>query len=303
MGKCLFFVLFLFASCFSGFSQTSQTRTANYWYNIGTDRYVQWGAQYVADDDNSYAYTTRINKLERIYLIVQDFGFTIPADAVIENITARVRRFKSGLGQVKDCFVHLLTANNFDGWSPFGVEMAHVSDPWPQVETVAIYSQGGSGTDGIANLETHTTQPYQWTPALINNSAFGLYLLTNFPDKGFYYAYFDKVEITVEYSLPAVTSRRSPGATETKPLKESLVYPNPFTSKTNIQFTAAESGMAVVELYDINGAKVRTLFSGSVVQGQVYDVPVGEIQLRKGIFIYRIKNGKQKQSGPIIRLE
>jgi len=185
----------------------SQTRTANYFLNTlgnGTNlsNYVQWGAQYVAEDDNSYAYTGRINKLQRVYLILKDFDFTIPSDAVIENISVRVKRFKSGTGQVKDCFVHLLTGTPGLG-SHYGVEMANRIGQWPEVETEITYSQSGSGNNGILNSETQTTGPYQWTPALINHSLFGLYLLTDFPKKGgFYYVYFDKVEITVEYSIP-----------------------------------------------------------------------------------------------------
>jgi len=175
----------------------SQTKTANLWADWGTTReYVQWGAQYVAADDNSYAYTKRVNKLQRVYVILQDFGFTIPEDALIENIIVRVRKFKTGRGQMKDCFVHLLTDVGH-----YGLEMANKIDPWPVIETETTYSQSGSGPNGILDMEAGTTGPYQWTPALINNSSFGLYFLTNFPDKGFCYLYFDQVQITVEYSL------------------------------------------------------------------------------------------------------
>lgn len=185
----------------------SQTRTANYFHNTygnGTNLtdYVQWGAQYVAGDDNSYAYTAKINKLQRVYLILQDFRFEIPSNVIIESISVKIRRFKSGQGQVKDCFVHLRTTNLAGGLRDYGPEMANTISLWPTIETEASYSQTGTGNNGIVNSETHTIGPYQWTPALINHSSFGLYLLTDFPKKGFYYAYFDKVEITVEYSLP-----------------------------------------------------------------------------------------------------
>jgi hypothetical protein len=182
----------------------SQTRTANSWYNINNSLYVQWGSQYVAADDNSYAYTKKILKLQRVYLILQDFGFTIPSNAVIENITATVRRFKTGSSQVTDCLVHLLAPapDPNQSWIWYGVEMANPANLWPGTETEVSYSQSGSGDNGIDNPETHTTKPYQWTPALINNSAFGFYLLTNFPNRNFYYLYFDQVQITVEYSLP-----------------------------------------------------------------------------------------------------
>jgi hypothetical protein len=164
--------------------------------------YEQWGAQYVAADDNSYAYSKRLNSLQRVYLILQDFGFSIPSTAIIKDIIAQVRKFKKDRGQLKDCLVHLLTEDGFGGWLHYGVEMANVVDPWPATETLVIYAQNGSGNNGIKDMEQHTTQPYQWTPALINNSTFGLYFLTNFPSKGPCSVYFDEVQITVDYENP-----------------------------------------------------------------------------------------------------
>ena len=109
--------------------------------------------------------------------------------------------------------------------------------------------------------------------------------------------------ITVEYSLPEPITRKAHGKSEIKPLKAPIIYPNPFTTKTNIQFTAAESGNATVELYNITGAKMNTLFSGNVVEGQIYNVAAGDAQLPEGIYIYTISNGKQKYTGRIIKLE
>ena len=183
----------------------SQTRTSNSWFNVNNNMYERWGTQYVAADDNSYAYTKKIIKVQRVYLIVLDFRFTIPSNAVIENITATVKRFKSGGSQVKDCFVHLIAPYAdpiWEGWRPYGVEMANPANLWPATETELSYSQSGSGPNGIFNPETNTTMPYQWTPAMINNPSFGFYLLTNFPNQNSYQVYFDQVKITVQYSLP-----------------------------------------------------------------------------------------------------
>jgi hypothetical protein len=182
----------------------SQTRTANSWEPFTTNQYAQWGTQYVAADDNSYAFTKKVLKVQRVYLILHDFNFTIPSNAVIHNLTARVRRFKTGGSQVKDCFVHLLAPqpDPYKGWLPYGVEMANPANLWPGIETEVSYSQSGSGPNGIFDPENNITMPYQWTPFLINSPSFGFYLLTNFPDKNYYYAYFDQVQITVEYSLP-----------------------------------------------------------------------------------------------------
>lgn len=182
----------------------SQTRTANSWEPFTTNQYAQWGTQYVAVDDNSYAFTKKVLKVQRVYLILHDFDFTIPSNAVIHNITARIRRFKTGGSQVKDCFVHLLAPqpDPYEGWLPYGVEMANPANLWPGIETEVSYSQSGSGPNGIFDPENNITKPYQWTPTMINHPAFGFYLLTNFPDKNFYYAYFDQLQMTVEYSVP-----------------------------------------------------------------------------------------------------
>ena len=182
----------------------SQTRTSNSWFNVNNNMYERWGTQYVAADENSYAYSKKVLKIQRVYLILLDFRFTIPSNAVIENITATVKRFKTGGSQVKDCFVHLTAphAGPWEGWRPYGVEMANPANLWPATETEVSYSQSGSGPNGIFNPETNTTMPYEWTPAMVNHPSFGFYLLTNFPDKNSYQVYFDQVKITVEYSLP-----------------------------------------------------------------------------------------------------
>ena len=86
-------------------------------------------------------------------------------------------------------------------------------------------------------------------------------------------------------------------------LIQQLRDPNPFTTKANIQFTAAESGRAVVELYNIAGIKIRTLFSANVVEGEVYNTSFGDAFLPGGVYVYKISNGKQKHTGKLIKVE
>jgi hypothetical protein len=139
---------------------------------------------------------------------------------------------------------------------------------------------------------------------MVNAITFGV-RIDNYPPigKGSVQVCYDMVTVTVEYSQPATKVGRSSVAVEVKPLKEPIIYPNPFTTKSNIQFTAAESGNAVVELYNITGTKIRTLFSANVIQGQTYNVAAGDTRLPNGVYVYMIRNGNQKQTGKIIRME
>jgi len=232
-------------------------------------------------------------------LILQGFGFDIPGDATIQNINVRARRFKTGKGSIMEYFASLLREHpvNPGTFTLYGVRWA---DPnfFSTTETEGTYSQSGSGNNGGgSNL------PYQWTPAIINNPIFGLHFEVYAPIKGPVVLYYDLVEITVEYSQPVTISGRSSTTAEAKPLKAPIIYPNPFTTKTNIQFTASENGNATVELYNIAGIKIRTLFSASVVQGEVYNTSFGDALLANGVYVYTISNGKQKHTGKIIKLE
>lgn len=323
MKKHLLLLVLLTATCFFAFTQPPpQTKTATYLNNLslfrdvfGDQNYPKAVAEDLSTDDNIYGCTSKLvairdsaqsfrsNSVSSLSL--QGFGFTIPEDATIQNISVRIRRFKNGRPPVGDFILSLMQRYQevVDTPSHYGRFWTYLDDYpgkiYPDTEEEFTFSQSGSGNDGGFNHD----ETYQWTPAMVNHVRFGV-RIENFPPVGHgsVAICYDLVEVTVEYSQPPVAGRSS-FVTEAKPLKQPIVYPNPFTSRTNIQFTAAESGHTVVELYDINGAKVRTLFSGNVVRGQVYNVVVGDGQLSKGIYVYRISNGKQKQTGRIIKLE
>jgi hypothetical protein len=320
MKKHLLLLVLLSVTYFFAFTQTTPPRTATFLNNLNNFRQVFGNQSYpraiaadVAIDDDVYAYTkkltsstrTRRNDSSSSSLALQGFGFTIPEEATIENISVRVRRFKKGGPAIKDHFVSVMRRYECsEGDCIYGYMWRNGDDYpgnfYPDTETEYTFSQSGSGNNGGFNHD----QVYQWTPAMVNHQYFGVRIDT-YPTegRGSVVVYYDLVDVTVQYSLQPVTSRRAPSTTETKPFKEPIVYPNPFTTKANIQFTASESGNAVVELYNISGAKVRTLFSGHVVGGQVYTVTTGDALLPKGIYVYKIGNGKQQQRGRIIKME
>ena len=185
----------------------SQTRTASQFNNIGEAYLNLWyqpGPQYVSADDNSYAYSKKLTQQRGwLLLMLQDFHFDIPSDATIENIIVSGRRFKSGKGSVKDYFATLIRQNPITGYphSPYGVHFVN-PDYYPSTETEVIYSQNGTGNNGGFDED----QFYQWTPAIINDPAFGVRVDNDRPVKGSVVIYYDMVTITVQYSLPEVVA-------------------------------------------------------------------------------------------------
>lgn len=178
----------------------SQTKTGNRFNNWGesiANYWLQASAQNFSADDNSYAYSKKLSHTRnQLPLLLQDFRFEIPSNATIENIVVRARRFKTGKGSIADYFATLVYRSSVYDRAPYGV---HFTNPnfYPNIETEVVYSQNGTGINGgfQGNIA------YQWTPAMINDPAFGVRIDNGSPS-GSVVVYYDLVDITVEYSLP-----------------------------------------------------------------------------------------------------
>jgi hypothetical protein len=115
------------------------------------------------------------------------FGFSIPANAIINGITANIGRFRSNSGNIRDASVQLLKAG-----SSTGADLAVTGTNWPTSETVAVY---GSTT----NLWNES-----WTAADINSSNFGIRISTTQTVSLFLTttANIDYINLTITYTIP-----------------------------------------------------------------------------------------------------
>lgn len=86
-------------------------------------------------------------------------------------------------------------------------------------------------------------------------------------------------------------SARQEVAAETTPALSLAAYPNPFTNQVTVSFTAKETGRAVLELYDMQGVRLRSLFEGAVKAGQSEQVTVDGSGLNRGLYLLRLTDG------------
>jgi len=68
-------------------------------------------------------------------------------------------------------------------------------------------------------------------------------------------------------------------------------YPNPFNPFTSIEFSVEKSGRATLELYNILGQKLLTLFDETVETGKYYTVQFNANGLSSGIYLYKLQSG------------
>ena len=66
-------------------------------------------------------------------------------------------------------------------------------------------------------------------------------------------------------------------------------YPNPFSSKTTIEFTFVENTPGVaVDVYSLKGEKVAVLFEGNAEAEKTYQLEFNADKLVDGMYIYKI---------------
>ncbi|MFZ4590687.1 MAG: T9SS type A sorting domain-containing protein, partial [Ignavibacteria bacterium] len=72
-------------------------------------------------------------------------------------------------------------------------------------------------------------------------------------------------------------------------------YPNPFNPSTNIKFTAANSGVVNITVFDVKGQKVEELVNSSYNPG-TYEVKWNASKYSSGIYFYTMKTDKYSET-------
>jgi CSLREA domain-containing protein len=72
-------------------------------------------------------------------------------------------------------------------------------------------------------------------------------------------------------------------------------FPNPFNPETNIKFSVETPGRATLEVFDILGQKVATLFDAIAESGQYYELKFDATALSSGSYYYRLQSGARSE--------
>ena len=79
-------------------------------------------------------------------------------------------------------------------------------------------------------------------------------------------------------------------------------YPNPFNSKTKINFEIPVSGVVLIKLYDLLGNEVETIVNREFNKGR-YQLEVEGKRLASGIYFYRMQSGAFLSTKKIVFLK
>lgn len=79
-----------------------------------------------------------------------------------------------------------------------------------------------------------------------------------------------------------------------------MVYPNPFTQKLNFRFVPTTNEMARLELFDITGSLIETVFEGQVYEGQEVQLQFSQNLRVTTMLFYRLTIGKEVRTGRVM---
>ncbi|MFK7906321.1 MAG: T9SS type A sorting domain-containing protein [Chitinophagales bacterium] len=72
-----------------------------------------------------------------------------------------------------------------------------------------------------------------------------------------------------------------------------VVFPNPFTYSTNIEFLSTTDSFAEMVIYDVNGQEVAHLFDKEVNAGEAYRIPFNASTLQSGIYFAQLRTDSE----------
>ena len=104
---------------------------------------------------------------------------------------------------------------------------------------------------------------------------------------------------TVTISVgPAMEARMAKGALALKTATGEpgvQVLPNPSTGQFRVQVLTDADGPAQLDLFDLQGRRVRSLFAGSLRAAELREIAVDATDLSTGIYLVRLQSGQQVQ--------
>ena len=106
-----------------------------------------------------------------------------------------------------------------------------------------------------------------------------------------------------KYNGNALVTSVSISEQTAKQLRLEQNYPNPFNPTTEIRFSVGESGRATLEVFNILGQKVATLFDDVAEAGQYYKIKFSAGNFASGVYLYKLQSGARGEVKKLVVLK
>ncbi len=278
---------------------------------VSGDRW--WTVTYSADAINRNTYSVSIN------LIAPP---AVPNILQQDKLYIVKRADKSGswVALTTSLALGVLTASGLSGFSDFGIASRTEFNPLPiqlssfaatvlsatsvrlnwttasELNNYGFYVERRSGTQGAF---TEVPSSFIAGHGTTNEQRHYTFTDNTVPSAGSYQYRLRQVDLdgAINYTEPisVTTSPTAVNENEQAPKEFALFqnYPNPFNPSTEIKFSVEKTGQTTLEVYNIIGQKVATLFNGVAEAGQYHRVTLNAADLASGMYMYRLQTGEK----------
>ena len=167
-----------------------------------------------------------------------------------------------------------------------GVELTWETPDTPDLVAVSVYRSESSGfTPGAANFVTAVDAGGYFDAG----GTAGSYYVLKLTDDG------GNVTWSPEFRAGTITSVRDNSETLPEAYRLSQNFPNPFNPSTRIEFALPQADNVRIEIFNVMGQKVRTLYSGALAAG--YHAVTWQglddrgARVPSGTYIYKLSTG------------
>ena len=110
------------------------------------------------------------------------------------------------------------------------------------------------------------------------------------------------ISSTASCSPPTVIAKATTPINESASSETTVkAYPNPFSDKINFVVTSSVAGKGNLDIYNMMGQKVKTVYTGFIAAGtQIFELSLPAHQVSSLIYVLRI--GDKKMSGKILQI-
>jgi hypothetical protein len=154
---------------------------------------------------------------------------------------------------------------------------------WVFQNSVSVRYTAGTPGRAQSNETWSAGMPATFGAASIVNNKFSIYC-----------TYIDGLTKSAEIVADVTTDIQT---VETPTLK---AYPNPFTEKLNIEFSAVKDTKATLEIYNMAGSRLEVLFDGPVNGGELYTFKYLPRLVSSQIVLYKLTMDGKSQVGKVM---
>jgi len=135
----------------------------------------------------------------------------------------------------------------------------------------------------------------------------GVYTIQAIPYSGINATGIQGTDLFVTITIIGSVSKRDEGEQlSVQPDENETVlkaYPNPFSDRLIIEFMVIEDTKATVEIFNVSGQRLATLFDGNVRASELYKAEFKPERVSSGVIIYKLRTEKETTYGKAVMVE